>query len=207
MGVFENVNVRIHPMLLTWVWCLNRNLKSVTASQKTSRQFNTRPTLCLLTSRCFFRLRHALCLRHCATCCTRWGRVAIYPHFVHLCGERDGGPVQRQVLFVAVHVAHQLHQCQGAAGAHGQPMVLRPGERLQSGHRRHERHDRLPFKRRSLRARERTVRRLRLRLDNNITGQWTHRFWQTDGCHVFCVGGKWRKRRREERKEGLPPRS
>lgn len=85
-------------------------------------------------------------------------------------GHRDGGPVQRQVLLVAVDVAHQLHQRQGAGGAHSQAVVLRPRERLQPADRGQERDDGLPPNRYILRPEEKPVVALGLRLYDYISG-------------------------------------
>lgn len=79
--------------------------------------------------------------------------------------------MQRQVLFVAVYIAHQLHQRQGAGGADSQAVVLRPGERLQTAHRGQERDGGLPLNRHILRNKERTVLGLWLGLNSYILGQ------------------------------------
>lgn len=79
--------------------------------------------------------------------------------------------MQRQVLFAAVDIAHQLHQRHGAGGADSQAVILRPGERLQPADRGHERDDGLPLEWHILRAEEFTILGLWLRLNDYISGQ------------------------------------
>lgn len=98
----------------------------------------------------------------------RCTNVDIYPQFVRVGRNGDGRPVQGQVLFVAVYIAHQLHQRQGAGGAHGQAVILRPSERLQTADRGHERDDGLPLNGNILLPEELILPRLWLGLDDYV---------------------------------------
>lgn len=94
----------------------------------------------------------------------------IYPQSVRFGRHGDGRPVQSQVLFVAVDIAHQLHQRHGGGGAHGQAVILRPGERLQTADRGHERDDGVPLNRNILLSEELITSGFWLGLDDYICG-------------------------------------
>lgn len=133
--------------------------------------------LARLTLHCFLIQQHNSAVHRCAI-------LDDYPQFVRFGRDGDRRPVQSQVLFVAVDIAHQLHQRQGGGGAHGQAVILRPGERVQTADRGQEGHDGVPFNRNVLMSEEPIVPGAWLDLNNYICELGFSRFRWTGGRHV-----------------------
>lgn len=109
--------------------------------------------------------------------------VSCYHQSVGLCRDRDGGPVQSEVLLVAVNITNQLHHGEGAERAHSQAMIRGPAQRLQPGHRAQQRHHRLPLHRAFASAHVDILLQPRLSLNYHIRGQRYRWVWRTGGRH------------------------